>query len=510
MPRALVLASGRARSLALSNDWAIPLLLLLAAGLYYARLITSGGSLFAPVPYGLTFNSMLAHLLDGRFDVDPQTIGDEGFVRGGATYAYFGIMPALLRLPFLALPHFSRSDLTTLSCLAAVCAMALFKLLSLLTVWQSAGARRSSPLLRIMIIAILASGAQIQFLKASIYQEVTLWAGACAAAFVYLVLRGYCSERGFGGRLMAGLALAAGLCLLDRVSTALGLYIAFGLLWLFLAWRQRRGTRELLRVSFLAPVLILIAFAVVAAVVNYERWGNVLQFVDLQRQILLQEWPDRLLRVREYGEFNPLRLGYGLVYYFFPIWALRGADGHLLWTAFQQRTIDAAELPPSSFLLSDPLLVGLTLYTLVHLIWHKDIPRPGVLAAVLTGLLVPILLMLCAIYMAFRYRMEFYPFFELCAFIGLGHLLAAGPARREDLLKAGAVAGIAAAHLLYILYRVSPFGPAVVSLAGTDIVSYYGAMAPVSLRFDALAAIGIAAGAMLCVLHRQVMSKRRQ
>ena len=56
----------------------------------------------APVPFGLTFNSMAAHLLAGRFDVDPAAVGAEGFARDGRIYAYFGIFCALLRLPWLA------------------------------------------------------------------------------------------------------------------------------------------------------------------------------------------------------------------------------------------------------------------------------------------------------------------------------------------------------------------------------------------------------------------------
>src|SRR5208337_1007156 len=47
----------------------------------------------------LTFNSMLEHLLRGQFDVDPQAIGDDGYLRNGHVYAYWGIWCALLRLP---------------------------------------------------------------------------------------------------------------------------------------------------------------------------------------------------------------------------------------------------------------------------------------------------------------------------------------------------------------------------------------------------------------------------
>src|SRR5260370_42632144 len=96
---------------------------------------------FAPSPRGLTFNSMLLHLLNGSFDVDPQTIGDEGVLRNGLTYAYFGIAPALLRLPLVVFPDFANTDYSRLSCLAAVCVMAACKLAAVLTVWRGGGRR---------------------------------------------------------------------------------------------------------------------------------------------------------------------------------------------------------------------------------------------------------------------------------------------------------------------------------------------------------------------------------
>ncbi len=86
------------------------------SGGWYALLITSFSmDLFAPVDRGLVFNSMLLHLLDGRWDVDPAVITEEGFLRDGRSYAYFGVIPALLRLPLLLFPGGVGLDVTTLS-----------------------------------------------------------------------------------------------------------------------------------------------------------------------------------------------------------------------------------------------------------------------------------------------------------------------------------------------------------------------------------------------------------
>ena len=81
--------------------------------------------------------------------------------------------------------------------------MGAFNLASVLTVWRAVGRPERRPLLVILVLALLVGGAQIQFLMASLWQEATLWAAALAAAFVYLVVSGYYSQRGFTAGLLA-------------------------------------------------------------------------------------------------------------------------------------------------------------------------------------------------------------------------------------------------------------------------------------------------------------------
>jgi hypothetical protein len=468
------------------NAWSPPaanipapaLLLLLPALCYYAVLVTAAGTtgLFEPVSNGLTFNSMLLHLLQGRFDVDPAAIGVEGFPRNGAVYAYFGIFPALFRAVFLPLPDFATTDFTRLSCLVACFLMALSKCLSTLLVWRHAGESRRSLLLLLMLAVILVSGAQIQFLRPSIYQEPLLWSGAFASVFVLLVLWGWTREQGFTTGLMCAMATVAGLCLLTRVSTALGLYLALGFVWLFHVWHELRRpdhhARWRILMSWSLPIVVLLSFVAATAVVNQQRWGNPLVFAELSRQIITAQFPERLIRLQQFGEFNIIRLGYGLVYYFFPIWILNDGSGQLLWSDFVQRTLEV-ELPPSSFLISDPLIIGLALYGVFQLAHRNTVPRRAPLILCAIGLAVPIVLMLTAISMTFRYRMEFYPFLELCAFIGFWRLLAAPPRRIEIAFGAGALTSIVAAQALWLLYMLSPLGPADRVLGGMGVVDHY-------------------------------------
>lgn len=458
------------------NSWTATALCLLIFAYYYAFLLSAGeGNFFSPLPYGLTFNSMLSHLLDGRFDVDPAAIGNEGFLRDGATYAYFGVFPALIRIPFLETANFATTDFTRLGCLSAVCLMAFFKLQSALTIGRTACGESGRAMLGMFILAILASGAQLQFLRPSIFQETSLWANALAAGFIYFAVRGWVGERGFTAPLLTGMALLAGLCLLTRVSTALGLYIALGLLWLRLMWggRTSRLSRDELAKQCM-PMLVLAAFVCAAAYINYRRWGNFLIFVDMTKQIIAQaQYPDRLIRVQQYGEFNPIRLLFGLQYYFMPFWVLRDGSGHLLWSEFQQRTIDFAELPPGSFLISDPLLVGLSMYGIGQLVGWRRLPKRDLLISILAGLLVPIGLILIAIAMTFRYRLEFYPFLELAALIGLSRLIAAPTRRTRICISVTAIIGIFVAHAQWFLYHLSPFGPASGWIGDVGIEGFY-------------------------------------
>lgn len=454
------------------------LLLLLPAIGYYALLLTGGATsgIFEPVTYGLTFNSMLLHLLHGRFDVDPAAIGYEGYLRDGAVYAYFGIFPALVRAPLLLLPDFAATDFTRLSCLVADSLMAFLKVLSALIVWRAAGSPSRPALLSVLIMTILLSGPQIQFLRPSIYQEVMLWADVFAAAFVVLVLYGWTHQAGFTGGLMSLLAAVAGLCLLTRVSTALGLYAATGLIWI---WRFSHEVRIRKRLSIRAlslafPLVVLLCFAAATAIVNQERWGSPLVFVDLSRSLLTQLYPAHYHQMAEYGEFNPVRLGYGLIYYFFPVWVLHDGSGQLLWSNFVQRTIDAVELPPSGFLISDPLIMGLAIYGAVQLASGATVPRRMPLVLTAFALVIPIMLMLTVIVMTFRYRMEFYPLFELCAFVGFWCLIT-GRVRPIAIIAFdfAAFVSILAAPLLWLLYMLSPFGMGAALLGPNSVVSFY-------------------------------------
>jgi hypothetical protein len=432
----------------------------------------------------LTFNSMLEHLLRGEFDVDPSIVGDEGFYRDGRVFAYWGIFCAVIRWPLTLFPGGLALDVTRFSCFVAVCIAAYAKWRTLhLALHSRPTSAAPGVLYWALALSILFAGPQITFLRPTVYQEVCLWAGALAAIFVYCATRGMIHGR-FTSLSLCAMALVAGLALLTRVFMGVGLYAALGLLVLVMLVRepsqeddpQRAASRatpflaRLVSSQFMPPILILLSFAVLTGLVNYQRWGHPLVFQDYRLYIMYERHPDQLLRTEAYGVFNLSRISFGLIYYFCPIWVLLRSDGHLLFEEHQQRLIHATELPPSSLFLTDPLLLLLLLYagwSLLSVRRSAGMNRLHALA-IGTGLATAGLPILSAMYMSHRYRIEFYPLVEFGALLGfflVGRLpLAATSLRRVGALAiAAATLGVFGSHVIMSLYGVSTY----------DIVAYY-------------------------------------
>lgn len=427
-----------------------PWLLMAAATLIYVAALGGLRGLLAPVHHGLVFNSMLAHLLHGRFDVDPAAIGAEGFARNGHVYSYVGILLALLRLP-LWLAGELGWDATGLSCLLASVIFVGCVAAAARTAHRRAGASRD--MAAVLALAIL-FGPAYAFLHPSIYQEVVDWAGALGAWFVLLAVRGLLTEEGFTTRRLGWMAVAAGLVLLTRVSTAIGLYAALGLLLLRLAWVRGGGAWRDAARRFAAPLAILLLFAAAAALVNEARWGNPLTFANFSDYLWTKRYAPQRLVVEARGLFSVGRLWLGVLYYWLPIGAIVGPDGQFLLHGPMSYWVESAEFPPSTFLLSDPLLLFLTIAG-----WRA---RGGVQVGegwgvLLAGLAIPPVLMMAAVSMTFRYRMEFYPFLLLAAWLGLARM-----GDRRWVARAALplmIVGVVANVVLLFVYQRIPLGP---------------------------------------------------
>jgi hypothetical protein len=381
----------------------------------------------------LTFNSMLDHLLRGQFDVDPRIIGDDGFLRNGRVYAYWGIWCALLRLPLKLIGRMN-VDMTFWSCLAAVCVAGMAKVRAVLLVrshaLNNATARWAIGLL---LAYFVLAGGTCAYLKDEVWTEVMLWAYAFAAVFVCFAMKGIVN-REFDARSLFWMGLSAGLALLTRVSTGVGLVLS--LLLLLIALALKPGTvvdagkltatarigRAGIQHRMWAPLAIVGVSVVVSGAVNYFRWGNPATFLNYDLYINRDAWPNFVSSLSSYGAFNLRRVPFGLIYYFVPVWVLHGRNGQLLFEDTQTRLFGDIELPPASFLLTD--LIAFCFIALLVVGLRKRVaaiatPAGTWAALVGLGLLAPCLLMLSLDWLTYRYRVDFYPEFDFLALLGL-------------------------------------------------------------------------------------------
>ena len=68
----------------------------------FAAMLTSGSfRLIYPETFGNFYDFQALSLLQGRLDVPEEALQEEAFVYAGKIYGYFGVTPALLRLPFV-------------------------------------------------------------------------------------------------------------------------------------------------------------------------------------------------------------------------------------------------------------------------------------------------------------------------------------------------------------------------------------------------------------------------
>lgn len=450
------------------SGWAPGLVWL--GGLVYAALVMTP-HVGAPVRMGLVFNEMLSNLLHERFDLSPATVGGEAFERGGRSYAYFGVFCALLRAPLLLAGRMG-VDMTGASILVAAALSLAARLGAASLVLDRFGAGAAP---RWAVLAAAATnGESIQYLHPSLYQEVVSWGCALAAVFVWLALRMVLGAVRRRGACYAAMAGVAGLALLCRVSFGLGLYCALSLMLAVELWSGRRALA--LGARMLAPAAaILVVFAGLAGGVNTARWGDPLSFVPLRYQKIAHRiYPDRAPRLQRYGEVNIRRVPFALQYYFAPVWGLTDRRGDLIFQAQQADLFEDVEAPPAALPLSDPvicLLAGTGVFALAFA--RGGVGDRRLAIAALAGLCVPAGLMLAAISLTFRYRMEFYPGLDLAAWLGLAALAergGAGAAAKyaSPVLGALAVAGMAAAAVGLLAYALMPFGPA------TDLITARG------------------------------------
>ena len=456
------------------SHWLSFAVLLTVIAIYYLFLLSNGTfQLFGPEMLDKAFDNMLVHLLRGEFTVDREAIGYEAFTRDGKTYTYFGIFPAALRLFAIPFTDVAQAQLARLSCLTAVVIFVALQLRMLLIVHHSVPAVSRRPeFLGVMVAATVLSGPQLYILSSAvIYHEPVLWSAAMAAAFNLVVVRTTFGAKSLRARDLVLLATLAGLAINTRAPVGVALYLGTILLVARTVWRQYAPDRAqqfsyketALSSTILPPIAILGVAAVVAGVINFERWGNPLTFADFHYwDMRVNVYPNLAEILRKYGEFNVGRIWIGALYYATDI-------PYLLHTLspfaefLRSRLVIIEAGPPMTPVLTNPLTIILAGIGLYRVWWKPELStqRVAVLRLALLGHASAVILLLGFFAFHARYRFDFAPFMTLAALVGYGSVTTAVTEARDPLLKRVRIAaaglcflGILSSHYELLLYKV--------------------------------------------------------
>lgn len=398
-------------------------------------LVLGGGSprtLFDRGPFSSDFFDAQAHaLLDGHLDVDPGVAGIEGFEHDGRTHLYFGLVPALLRVPVAAVTDALDGRLTQVSTLVGL-AVALWAAGRL--VWRARRWTRGDgppsghePLACGLFVAVVGLASPLLFLASRpvVYHEVEMWGTATALVTIEAVLHWWEQP---GGRRLALAAASAVVALNTRASVGGGAVAALvavtGLALLVgrVSWRR-------LPALTLAAALPVVAYGAV----NQARFGHPFSVpfasqgitaVDEGRQATLESTGGSLFG----AEFAPT----ALVTYLRPD-GVR-LQGLFPWVTFRESTavigdpvfdvIDrSASLPvvaPSLLLLA---LAGVL--ALARRGWRQ--PWWAATAATAAGIVPTVSIA----FIAHRYLSDFTPLLVLPAAVGVWEVAAVAASRRR-------------------------------------------------------------------------------
>lgn len=255
----------------------------------------------------------LAH---GRIDVPPEVVGIEGFVINGKTQIYFGIGPALMRIPLTGWTDMFDRRLALLSQLLAVLVLGLAAARLL---------KRGRSLVRdapggsawwFGAVAFTASICTPLLFFASrplVYHEAQLWGAAAGLAGLDLVLRWW--REPTRKHLLAAIALAT-FAMSCRPSTGASPAVALGIFGLVLLYRREWKHACVVVAGAILPVAVF-------CFVNWLRFGSLTQ-VPFPLQVFSTYNADRkaLLEANNGSFFSIQNIPTSFVQYFSPL-ALR-------------------------------------------------------------------------------------------------------------------------------------------------------------------------------------------
>lgn len=292
-----------------------------------AFLITNGTfNFFGISEFGMVFNYYILSILDGRLDVPPAIIGDEAFYGdNGQAYVYYGVLPAILRLPLVPFMDLTTTGLSRIYVFLATTGMAFICQSTVSTLLRKT--RSESTFLVSTTSSILiwfASPVAILYANGSIYHEPIALGLLGLVTFFAMVINDVVVHGRNRPSSPIILSMIAGLMVHCRPTLAVPLYFCVSLFSLLFAFdefkRQRQmGTGFLSSIlkgiltprTVLIPMLVLFFWGCTMLFMNWVRWDNIFTTAPKERYgfYLNQEGESaRMKGFFEKGRFNINRI----------------------------------------------------------------------------------------------------------------------------------------------------------------------------------------------------------
>ena len=407
----------------------------LISGLVWIWFVTWGDwKLFEPEDFCGFYDSLARSIIHGHLNVPRDAIGVEAFTFEGKTYGYFGIGPALLRIPLvLIFPQmdglWSRLMLLIGASISLVCAYRIVRMFQ----GDSVVNIRSQQLLHSLFVLSAGIGSTAVFLvgRSYTYHEALMWTAAFALLFTCTFLRYLVDGR---RRLLALAGAFAFMSFQCRPTAGLGTLLAMITLAAVLSWRAIGRPQDAESFLALRPVAspgrhALVAISTIAITlityfgVNYAKFRT-FDAVPLRYYDFYAEFPKRLAAT-EGKQIHLKNIPTGVATYF-------GGHGLRLkdkfpWLYLEEEATfigspanDLIE-PFSTVPISMPALTVLALIGVSALIvGSSDALRRARLPAV--TLFIGGGVMLTTVCITERYLHDFYPALIVCAAAGVVRL----------------------------------------------------------------------------------------
>ena len=397
---------------------------------------TGSLDLLRPAGAGRLYDLQARTMMAGHLAVPKGQIGLEAFVHAGRQYIYFGIMPSILRMPFLLVDPSLMGKLTAPFMLAAWVLVCVFAALLL---WRLRVLMRGDAVLSMAeavshgaLLATVAGGSVLVFLGATpwVYHEDLIWSVAFSLASLFALVG--VIERPSALR-VGGLGLALLVTTLNRVTTGYACVAAVVLVALWF-WRGRKGAENR---RFVLPLLVVAIIPFLAAcAVNMAKFGipvglpmqdQVWTRLNLHRRVFLASnggkyYGLHFVPATALAYLQPLGVRFRTV---FPFVGLPAAPAKTLGVIFDN-TYETASAPATM-----PLLLVLSAVGAFAVFRRKAADTLKSLRWVLLPLCFPVGVTLVWGYIATRYLADFMPLLVLGAILGMLELWRRWDGRRR-------------------------------------------------------------------------------